>query len=62
MVGELVGKCVAFGVCVYAGATRAALAARAHRDVGRATTDAVVSATLLCLLVNVVVDVGWLLW
>jgi phospholipid/cholesterol/gamma-HCH transport system permease protein len=61
MWAELVGKCAAFGACVYAGAASAALGARTHGDVGRATTDAVVRATLLCLLVNVVVDVAWLI-
>ena len=39
----------------------AALSAARDGDVGRATTDAVVRGTLLCLLVNVVVDVAWYL-
>ncbi|MBM4280827.1 MAG: ABC transporter permease [Deltaproteobacteria bacterium] len=60
MLVELVGKCALFGACVFVGATTAALRARNHGDVGRATTDAVVVGTLLCLLVNVVVDVAWL--
>jgi ABC-type transporter Mla maintaining outer membrane lipid asymmetry permease subunit MlaE len=61
MLIELVGKCVCFGVCVFLGATTAALSAARDGDVGRATTDAVVRATLLCLLVNVVIDVLWFL-
>lgn len=61
MLGELVSKCALFGAGVWIGSTVAALHAADHRDVGRATTDAVVLSTLLCLLVNVVVDVAWFL-
>jgi phospholipid/cholesterol/gamma-HCH transport system permease protein len=60
MLAELVGKCVLFGAGVFVGAAFAALRAKQHGDVGRATTDAVVIGTLLCLLENVVVDVVWL--
>ena len=60
MLLELVGKCVLFGVGVFVGATLGALRARRHGDVGRATTDAVVVGTLVCLLLNVVIDVAWL--
>jgi ABC-type transporter Mla maintaining outer membrane lipid asymmetry permease subunit MlaE len=59
MLVELVGKCALFGLCVWAGATGSALHAYVHRDVGRATTNAVVASTLLCLLANVVIDVIW---
>jgi phospholipid/cholesterol/gamma-HCH transport system permease protein len=60
MLAELVGKCALFGVGVFGGAAYAALRAKRHGDVGRATTDAVVVGTLICLLENVVIDVAWL--
>jgi phospholipid/cholesterol/gamma-HCH transport system permease protein len=56
-----VGKCAGFGACIFGGAVSAALSTRRHGDVGRATTDAVVRGTLFCLLLNLVVDVGWFL-
>jgi phospholipid/cholesterol/gamma-HCH transport system permease protein len=62
MLGELVAKCAVFGAGVYVGASRAALLARVHGDVGRATTDAVVHGTLICLFQNVVIDVAWQAW
>lgn len=61
LIAVLVVKCAGFGVAIFAGAVSAALATRAHGDVGRATTDAVVRGTLLCLLENLVVDVVWFL-
>ncbi len=60
MLVELVGKCTLFGIGVFFAATLCALRAQRHGDVGRATTDAVVAGTLVCLLVNVVIDVIWL--
>jgi phospholipid/cholesterol/gamma-HCH transport system permease protein len=60
MLVELVGKCLLFGVGVFLGATMCALRAKRHGDVGRATTDAVVVGTLVCLLVNVLIDIAWL--
>jgi phospholipid/cholesterol/gamma-HCH transport system permease protein len=59
MLMELVGKCALFGGGVFVGAAGAAGSAVRHRDIGRATTDAVVAGTLLCLCVNVVIDVVW---
>ncbi len=61
LVGVLLGKCFLFGLCIFAGAVSAAWSTREHGDVGRATTDAVVRGTLFCLLVNLVIDVGWYL-
>ncbi|MDP2343024.1 MAG: ABC transporter permease [Deltaproteobacteria bacterium] len=57
----LCGKCLVFGVCIFAGSFSAALTTRDHGDIGRATTDAVVRGTLLCLLVNLLIDVAWFL-
>ena len=53
------GKCFAFGVCIVVGAVSAAFGVRVHGDVGRATTEAVVRATLFALATNLLFDVGW---
>jgi phospholipid/cholesterol/gamma-HCH transport system permease protein len=57
----LCAKSLVFGACIFAGSFSAALTTRDHGDVGKATTDAVVRSTLLCLLVNLVFDVLWFL-
>lgn len=61
LVAVLVVKCAGFGAAIFLGAVSAALSARKDGDVGRATTDAVVRGTLLCLSFNLVVDVLWFL-
>lgn len=61
LVGLLLCKCFLFGLCIFGGAVSAAWSTREHGDVGRATTDAVVRGTLLCLLVNLILDVAWFL-
>ena len=62
LVAVCLGKCFAFGACVFVGAVSAAFSVADDGDIGRATTDAVVRGTVLCLLVNLMVDVGWYLW
>ncbi len=61
LIAVLVVKCAGFGIAIFAGSVSAALSTRNDGDVGRATTDAVVRGTLLCLLFNLVVDVIWFL-
>ncbi len=72
LLGLLTAKGLVFGLCIFAGSVSAAFSGRASvlnlntatgdpGDVGRATADAVVRATLLCLLVNLVIDVAWFL-
>ena len=55
----LSAKCLLFGACIFAGSISAAMKTRDHGDIGRATTDAVVRGTLLCLLLNLLIDVAW---
>ena len=61
LLGLLCAKSLVFGACIFAGAVSAAMTTRAHGDVGRATTDAVVRGTLLCLVFNLAFDVAWFL-
>ena len=58
----LVLKCAASGAMVFVASTRAGLAARGGAvAVGRAATNAVVTAVLGCLLISVAFDIAWFL-